>query len=174
MRKSTCLTRCCVHSQKVALELKLNPHGELWQPLPGPCLRRNHLCSASLATSSQRDLQSPTASHPVWCCCCSRAHCASHCPPLCGFEGHVNFSDEVTAGLRISDGVVLFIDAAEGVSATFSWGLHPSLWSLCSCLSMKAWDGFSFLGEGFLEDDLGSEGVFHPNRQPSLWLLCPG
>uniref|UniRef100_A0AAX7SRD4 116 kDa U5 small nuclear ribonucleoprotein component n=1 Tax=Astatotilapia calliptera TaxID=8154 RepID=A0AAX7SRD4_ASTCA len=30
--------------------------------------------------------------------------------------GHVNFSDEVTSSIRLSDGVVLFIDAAEGVS----------------------------------------------------------
>lgn len=83
---------------------------------------------------------------PTLCAAVALGLTASHCPPLCGFKGHVNFSDEVTAGLRISDGVVLFIDAAEGVSATFSWGLHPSLWSLCSCLSMKAWEGFSFLG----------------------------
>ncbi|CAF93783.1 unnamed protein product, partial [Tetraodon nigroviridis] len=29
--------------------------------------------------------------------------------------GHINFSDEVTSSIRISDGIVLFIDAAEGV-----------------------------------------------------------
>lgn len=43
-------------------------------------------------------------------------------------KGHINFSDEVTSSMRISDGIVLFIDAAEGVGHFFDRLFCSQLW----------------------------------------------
>lgn len=39
----------------------------------------------------------------------------SHLMNVMDTPGHVNFSDEVTAAIRLCDGVLIFVDAAEGI-----------------------------------------------------------
>jgi len=66
----------------------------------------------TLLTEQERGLS--IKSQPVTLVCPDN-HGKSYLLNIMDTPGHVNFSDEVTAGMRISDGVVIFVDASEGV-----------------------------------------------------------
>lgn len=60
-----------------------------------------------------------------------------------GGAGHVNFSDEVTAGLRLADGAILVVDVAEGVGMQTQrllvHAIQQQVHSTTSCVSPHAW-----------------------------------
>jgi 116 kDa U5 small nuclear ribonucleoprotein component len=57
---------------------------------------------------------------------------------LISLKGHVNFSDEVTAALRLCDGIVLFVDAVEGVMLNTERILKHAV----QVIKKKFWLGF--------------------------------
>jgi 116 kDa U5 small nuclear ribonucleoprotein component len=60
--------------------------------------------------------------------------------------GHVNFSDEQTAAIRLADGVVVVIDAVEGVMAQTARGLRHAAEARVRTLPKKSRRFFGFFG----------------------------
>lgn len=61
----------------------------------------------------------------------------------------MNFSDEVTSSIRLSDGVVLFIDAAEGVSQLL-FAVLPNQHYLYLFMSFHVWSSAAHRSHRYL------------------------
>ena len=79
--------------------------------------------------------------------------CPALLPPLlclpCLVAGHVNFSDELSASLRLSDGVLLVVDAVEGVMVGTERAIKAAAAEgLPICLLISKFDRWARQGSG--------------------------
>ena len=61
---------------------------------------------------------------------------------MCGRAGHINFNDEVSAAMRMCDGVLLVVDVVEGVMVSTEKAVRQAMQEnlpICLLISKVCW-----------------------------------